>query len=263
MKNKRLKLTGILIVLGGLLVLCGAATLPKPVESSINLIANLFGKNVVLATGINFLTGKSIVLNPITGEEVTSCNSKSVTPSVNGGCTTQINVDTSLDPELATVISSSEKIINGVIRKNGKDIPARFITTVTAVYEGSECTTLIVGGNQYEHCITDEGGCAFVAPLSRYGNKSESVRKTVRKACGAIPPTGVVPTKILPAWKKTWRINDCNRLRLVYRTAKPTIPATSADGAVTYTLAYKQYIWDSCKSVPPLTWGNRPTVAAP
>jgi hypothetical protein len=212
----------------------------------------------VLATGINFLTGKSIVIDPITGEEVTSCTSTSGASGANGGCKTQINIDTSFNPELANIVSSSGRIINGVIRKNGKDIPARFVTTVTALYEGSECTTLIVGGNQYEHCITDEGGCTFVAPLTRYGNKSESVRKTVRKACGAISPTGIMPTTISPAWKKTWGINDCNRLRPVYRTANPTIPATPADGAVTYTLAYKRYVWDSCHRVPPLTWGARP-----
>lgn len=120
----------------------------------------------------------------------------------------------------------------------------------------SDCVTQISAGSQYESCTTLEKDCNFVLDLRRYGNKSEAVRKNVRKVCGQQPtPAGVVPS---PPWKKIWKDKDCNNLRPVWRTAIPTIPATTSSGAVTYTPAYKQYIWDTCHLVPPLTWGNRP-----
>jgi hypothetical protein len=262
MKNKALILIGILLSIGGLMVYCGAATLPpKPIPVAIDFISNLFGKNIVLVTGVDFQTGKSVVLNPVTGEAVSSCDS----PGTKVGCTTRIiNSDSQFSPELNNAINSSQKLIFGVINKNGKNIPARFVVTVTALYEGSNCATYISAGHQWEFCTTLQTDCTWFSPLTRYGNKTETVRKNVRNACGGIPKSGIVATIPTPAWRKIWREKDCNTLKPVYRkTPPPTIAETPSTGAVTYTLAYKQYIWDSCKSVPPLTWSNRPTVAVP
>ncbi|SJM95573.1 hypothetical protein [Crenothrix polyspora] len=263
MKNKTLILIGILLSIGGLLVYCGAATLPpKPVPAAIDFISNLFGKNIVLVTGVDFQTGKSVVLNPITGEAVTACDSQ----STKAGCTTQlISSDPQIsnpNPELTSAINSSQKIIFGVINKNGKNIPARFVVTVTALYEGSNCATYISAGSQWESCTTLEIDCNSLLPLVRYGNKTESIRKNVRNVCGGIPKTGIVATLPAPSWRKQWREKDCKTLRSVYRKAPPpTIAETPSTGAVTYTLAYKQYIWDSCKDIAlptPQTWGARP-----
>jgi hypothetical protein len=281
MKNNVLRQISFLVFVGVFLVAC--CTNPPPIieESSEDMIPNLFGKNIVLATGIDFQSGKSIVLNPVTGDKVKPCNSLGVVvnsgkyiqqtlrqqrllgkaganaPSDQEDCNAQI-VDP--NPELTNAIKSSENIINGTIRKRkgGKDIDvnARFVVTVTALYEGSDCIDVISAGSQYEHCTTLKDDCNFVLPLKRYGKKSESVRKNVRKACGQQPtPPGVIPS---PPWRKIWRDSDCNNLRPVYRTSIPTIPGTTSSGPVTYSLTYKQHVWDTCHLVPPLTWGNRP-----
>jgi hypothetical protein len=127
----------------------------------------------------------------------------------------------------------------------------------SAVSLAADCIDVISAGSQYEHCTTLKDDCYFVLPLTRYGNKSETVRKNVRLACGGVQPT--VPTQLTPpGWKRDWRVTDCNNLKPLYRTAVPTILATSTQSAVTYTLSYKRYVWDSCHLVPPLTWGSRP-----
>lgn len=283
MKNNVTKQISFSILAGIFLVACCTNSTQPTIEGSSeeDMIPSFFGKNIVLATGVDFQTGKTIALDPITGTEVKPCksprlivntgkytqqtirqlrSSKKVganAPSNQEDCNTQI---VNPDQGLTNAIMSSEKTIDGTVRKNmnGKDIdiPAKFIVTVTALYPGSDCVTQISAGSQYESCTTLEKDCNFVMDLRRYGKKSEAVRKNVRKVCGQQPtPAGVVPS---PPWKKIWKDKDCNNLRPVWRTAIPTIPATTLSGAVTYTPAYKQYIWDTCHLVPPLTWGNRP-----
>ena len=257
MKTKILRQIGFSVLVGVFLVACctNPTTLPITEETSKDMIPGFFGKNVVLATGIDFQTGQSTVLNPMTGEQQKPCNSRVVivnsdkyprpaprqqgrvkaeanVASNEGGCNTQI-VDSS--PELRNSLNSSEKIINGTIRKNGKDIPARFVVSVAALYEGSNCVTYISGGKEYDICSTLQGDCNLILPLSVYGNKNETIRRSVRNTC----------MQFVNPWKKP----DCKQLHPMYRTAP------------NYTLAYKRFVFDTCKNVPQtpaLSWGARP-----
>lgn len=269
-----------------LLAACCASQIPIIEDGSQDMIPEFFGKNVVLVTGIDFKTGKSIVLNPTTGEEVKPCPEheiiieatdqdsnrvskpkhapyKTIKNSSNEqpDCNVQF---VNPSQELLSAFESSQKIISGFVRKNGTDlpIPAKFITTVTALYEGSDCIDLITADGQYGLCTTLKDDCTFLLPLKRYGNESEAVRKNVRKACGNQPKSPaigqIIPTPT-PLWKKNWRDADCNNLRAIYRTATPTVTETTSEGPVTYTQLYRKYIWDTCHNVPPMTWGLRPT----
>jgi hypothetical protein len=257
MKTKILRRIGFSALVAMYLAACctNPTTPPITEEASKDMIPSFFGKNVVLATGIDFQTGKPVVLNPMTGEQQKPCNSGTVivnsdknprqalrqhatvkagadVASNESDCNTQI-----VDPssELLNALSSSDKIINGTIRKNGKDVPARFVVSVAALYEGSNCVTYISGGKEYDICSTLQGDCNLILPLSVYGVKNETIRRNVRNTC----------MQFVNPWKRP----DCRQLHPIYRTAS------------NYTLAYKRFVYDTCRTLPqnpPLNWGVRP-----
>lgn len=242
---------------------CDEHAKPTKNEPIADIISDFFTNNIILATGINFFTGESVILDPLSSTAVTACNdnnSDTIGLVANAGCTTDI---VNPSPELASAIASSNQITNGTINKNGQPVQARFVVTVAALYEGSNCITIFSGGKKYEKCTTDEDSCKYVAPLTRYGNKKDQIRKDVRKFCANIPENGNVPAAVSPDWKKTWRSDDCKKLKGVY-LKNPAIPQTTdngkvIDGAVTYNTGYRQYIWDSCHTAPGTgNWGQRP-----
>lgn len=116
---------------------------------------------------------------------------------------------------------------------------ARFVVYAALLYGGttavsmaSACHTYISGGAQYEICSTLQGDCNLILPLSVYGTKSETIRRNVRNTCMQFPE---------------WKAADCRQLYPMYRTAP------------NYSLAYKQYVYDTCKMIhPPASWGVRP-----
>ena len=141
--------------------------------------------------------------------------------------------------------------------------------TATVLYAGSDCADIIASGGQYAGCTTLREDCTWLLllPLTRYPNHiNEAVRKNVRKACGEQPKYTGQPLpapSTIPQWKKDWKVNDCARLRTVYRKT-PAIAATPIEQAVTYTLTYRQYIWDTCHLVANTgNWLARPTAAVP
>jgi len=278
MKNKIIRQIAFAVISSVLVVSC---CLTKPVtseptdSSNIDTIPNFFDKNVVLATGIDFNTGESVVLNPINGESINPltdsqqrlCNQDSVIVNTDGYTRQNLTkqsilkrsaITKNLNPklnecnthivnpnqELTSAINSSEKIINGTVRHNGKDLPARFVVSVTALFEGSNCAYYISGGKQFRFCADIESNCNIVAPVinsdqPRYAaSGNESYRRAVRKVC-----------RQFTAWKN----NDCNYLRTRYKTIKAGMPPGS-----NYSNRYKQYIWKTCNFLKPPTWGECP-----
>ena len=238
MKIKILLLIVFLVSAIGFINLSNSATAQNPITRTIDFVSNFFGKNVVLATGIDYRTGKPVVLNPISGEAVKSCYS--LNTQSNNTCKAQLLSDGALwvgvPQEIASALDMSNKVFEGTIQKNGKNIPARFLVSVSALYQGSMCHTYISGGEQWETCSTLQDDCALVLPLSIYGKKNETGRRKVRDTC----------MQFVTAWKKP----DCKQLHPVYRLT-----------ATGYSLAYKRYVYDTCKSVPQtptLNWGGRP-----
>lgn len=256
MKNNKVKPIVFLVSVSVFLVACCANPPAMVEETPKDMIPGFFGNNVVLVTGIDFKTGQSIVLNPMTGEQQKPCNSDTIIintdkynaqtlrqqglwrkgganiPNNAGDCNTQI---VNPNRELTNAINSSQKVITGTIRKNGKDIPARFVVSVSALYEGSECHTYISAGKEWEICSTLQQQCDMILPLSMYGKKTEPVRRNVRNTC----------MQFVNPWKRP----DCRQLHPMYRTAP------------NYTLAYKRFVYDTCRALPqnpPLNWGARP-----
>jgi hypothetical protein len=125
-------------------------------------IASFIGQNVILINGYNFETTKPVVINPLTSIEIGSCiirsNKKTTNPPQGQPdkdygrvkCTSEI---VNPPPFLNEAIQNSKSIIEGFIRKDGKLIPARFVISVTALYQGSKCETYLSGGEQYEVCM--------------------------------------------------------------------------------------------------------------
>ncbi|MCF6252996.1 MAG: hypothetical protein L3J75_17280 [Methylococcaceae bacterium] len=111
----------------------------------------LIKNNVVLATGINHVNNNFFVLNPRTGQEVNSCGK--LTPLKNKNL--KICNITIIEPSdaLRNVISISAPL-DGKIVKEGEEgyTDIKFFVTVTAVYDGSDCTTTIANGDGTETC---------------------------------------------------------------------------------------------------------------
>ncbi|MEI8574092.1 hypothetical protein U737_13645 [Methylomonas sp. LW13] len=142
--------TSLVLILSSLLVVgCSA-------------IKTFLEKRVALATGVNFETGKIVALNPESGKEVAACIQSAgdrVTDKSSSGnatkCTVELLVSDN-NPELTNALELSKKLIQGEIKKNGKTKSARFVISVTTLYEGSDCNVVYSGGNQYENCNDNE-----------------------------------------------------------------------------------------------------------
>jgi len=100
----------------------------------------LFDKDAILTTGINFNTIQPIILSSITGEAIKPC--------------TQITCRVQAIPPNTAVKTALEntKPIPGHILIKGKRVPATYIVSVTALYEGSKCITRYINGRQYKFC---------------------------------------------------------------------------------------------------------------
>lgn len=235
---------------------CHSATttdLTPQISEKYRPIPGMFEQDVILLTGINFKTGKPVIVDAMTGQIVQPCvptppptnNTPSIPIGGGGGGITPGNIGrvlaavskpciasvSSASPEVLSAIDSSERIYDGAMRKNGKDVAARFAISVTALYKGSDCVSYISGGNEYEVCSTLQNDCKALLPLSVYGYLPESNRRGVRNTCRQFP--------------SIWRNPDCTNLKPVYRN--PAMP---------YNLNYERYIYDSCKYQG--GWGTRP-----
>ncbi len=109
--------------------------------------------NAVSAVGVNFDTGKIAVVNSDSGKTILPCvrSNKNYQSEGKNNCKTEIVFDKN-NPALISAIELSRQPIDGMILKNGKEIPARFFTIVIEAHEGSICNTDYSGGEQYETC---------------------------------------------------------------------------------------------------------------
>lgn len=244
-----------LLALPLMISVCHSATTDNQVpqiSEKLRPIPGMFERNVVLLTGINFETGKPVIVNAMNGQIVQPCTPPAPAnnpPSSNGGggggvstggpigralaginkpCIASVG---SAPVEVLNAIEASQQIMGGTMKKGDKEVPARFAVSVTALYPGSDCVTYISGGNQYQVCSSLQADCQTLLPLSAYGYLPEVHRRNIRNTCRQFPAV--------------WRNPDCTHLKPVYRS--PAMP---------YSLNYERYIYDSCKYQG--GWGTRP-----
>jgi len=158
MTTKTIDKNGLLLILSSLFLFSCSSHAP---------IQKLVDKKVAVASGVDFDTAKTVALDPETGEEISPCiqpgdakpdgpsaeksgsSSTKATEAVSK-CTVELLVDN--NPALRTALELSKKPIQGEIKKDGKLKPARFVVTVTSLYEGSHCNVVYSGGDQIENC---------------------------------------------------------------------------------------------------------------
>jgi hypothetical protein len=161
-----------------LLVSCAHVEHPDGRLARLLSIPKFIKRNVIMTSGIAFNTAKSITLDPISGEQINPCGTNddvfitqkflraigrhihAIPDSADKGakpCTKTQIVDANVT--LVAAIKSSEKPILGTVRVNGKEKPARFVVTVTALHEGSHCTTTYSEGVQRTNCIDNQTKC--------------------------------------------------------------------------------------------------------
>ena len=161
-----------LFVISGL-ISCQPTEQPKSEDIGSQPISKLIEKNVVLANGIDFDTGKLVSIDPYTGEEITPCLSGQ--PATDSKETKQgqqtlssCKAPVMLSGEslnhtfLQDALKSSGQPIMGKVKVNGEEKDARFVITVTALYKGSHCTTTYSAGDERTQCINTELMCQLL-----------------------------------------------------------------------------------------------------
>jgi hypothetical protein len=122
------------------------------------LLENLQKQNVQIGSGTNFDTGEPVVFNPVTGKEVKPCKTSGTEntyaksePIHQKGCGIEL-VDGEETDFIKSAVKNSSKQINGKIRRDGKEIDARFFVDITVLYKGSNCGTIWKHGKEYYCC---------------------------------------------------------------------------------------------------------------
>jgi len=112
------------------------------------LLSNYITNTALLSSGMNFDTGKVVVLDNVTGEKVEACK----------GSDCRIEI-LNPDKNLIAALKASETVFEGKILKGKKETKAKISTQVTISYLGSMCTTNVVGGVQFSTCIEKINYC--------------------------------------------------------------------------------------------------------
>ena len=143
-------------------------------------IPQLIKQNAILASGINFDKGEVVALNSFTGINIVPCSTAdNIFVSGNLPDTKQrkvqykpksddkdgCNITQIVNPDdaLKGAIKSTQSPIQGTVRVNGENKPAKFVVTVTALYRGSHCNTIYSAGQQLTDCVNQEKYCAKLA----------------------------------------------------------------------------------------------------
>ncbi|WP_171695162.1 hypothetical protein [Methylomonas sp. ZR1] len=152
-----------------LIIACDKKTEHTPPVKQSPSVPTLLKQTAIMAEGVNFKTGQSVVIDSLTGKEVKPCTksptlgkdgatsrdarqNNHATGPVSGDCQSQI---ISVDEAVMNAMKIAGPI-DGVILKNNKEVKAKFFVSVKAVFEGSYCNTYYVNGDQYEICYTQE-----------------------------------------------------------------------------------------------------------
>jgi hypothetical protein len=171
-----------------LLLVIGGVISCSDNDNDTGAIPQLIKQNVILTSGVDFDTAKVVALNPFTGKEIVPCSTTGnifVSGSLSDtkqeqvqyssksddkdGCSSIQTLIVDPDDALKSALKSAQSPpIQGTVRVNGKDKPARFIVSVTALYLGSHCATIYPAGQQLTNCVNKERYCAA---LAKYGKK--------------------------------------------------------------------------------------------
>lgn len=176
------------------LVLLLSACIEKPQNDQEDPLSPLMvEQNVVLVSGVDYETGRLFAYDPISAETIMACNSISTDAKRKQQMSKQeclINDYEIRAPEsVLDAIKTSQETIDGSVIKDGKEIPARFVVTVSALYEGSLCVTEWSGGAQYENCTNVKQKCNF------YVKFKSRITPAITKTCNQFPgwPNTLIP----------------------------------------------------------------------
>lgn len=162
--------------------------------SPTSLESELVEQNVILTSGINFDTNEAVVFNPFTGQlskpcqEKPSYSTKEQSKKEQPECTVK-EPDIVAPAPVLDAIKNSREIFKGTIKRDGKEIPARFAIGVTALFEGSMCITHWLGGNEYQDCVTVKQRCNY------YVSRPSRITSNIRATCSQFPgwPNQLIP----------------------------------------------------------------------
>jgi len=159
MKNNNLLYLIIVVLIVLCLFLWNRDQVASPTITTVTpaekLLSNYIFNTSLLSSGMNFDTGKVVVLNNLTGEKVEACKEgKSVKGS--NGCGIKI---LNGDKDLMAALRASETIFDGKVLIGGEAKNAKVSTQVTLSYNGSMCTTNVVGGVQFTNCVEKINYC--------------------------------------------------------------------------------------------------------
>lgn len=183
------------------------AIVKPPVPELFELVNN----NVVLSSGIDYKTGKTIVTNPITGKTIEPCkrpytstytgkledNQKQKTfqnqedDQKQSECKIQFS-GKDVPDSLSEILNNGRQNYSGFLLKDGKKIQTNFSVTVSARYEGSWCLVLWSGGYQWEDCVTTKQICNWYVYYPAY------ITNNVWYTCSTQFPGSGWPYRLIP-----------------------------------------------------------------
>jgi exopolysaccharide biosynthesis protein len=175
------------------------AVVRPPVPELFELVNN----NIVLSEGVDFKTGKPVVLNPLTGKTIEPCKQPSTYTSKQqdyqkqkddqkkNECKIQFSAKDA-PASLSELLNNGRESYSGFLLKDGKKIPAKFSNSVSARYDGSWCLVLWSGGYQYEDCVTTKQICNWYVYYPAY------ITNNVWYTCTSQFPGSGWPSQLIP-----------------------------------------------------------------
>lgn len=118
--------------------------------------------NVVQNVGVDFESGQPIVIDSLTGREITPCRQSDVHPPGEN--------DQNSDTTCKTELRRSGRGYQLFDVETQRPIQSRIVEVVLVLWEGSSCNTTFAGGFQYETCHNIEDICMVLQMLGQNGS---------------------------------------------------------------------------------------------